>query len=317
MSTPHHSSKDGRKRVIVGSRGSGLAVRQTEEVIERLKAVGNEQWEFQAVTISTVGDSASEAPLTTLGRGIFVKEIERALLDGELDMAVHSLKDLPTQLPPGLTLGAICERADPRDVLVDRWGLPLEKLPAGARIGTSSPRRLAQLRAAREDLEVLPIRGNVDTRVRKAMGPDYDGAVLAAAGLARTGQEDSVSQYLSPEEFVPAPGQGALAVEIRDGDHRIVELLRSIDHGPTRRAITAERAFLELLGGGCQLPVGAYARDDGDTMVLTVFLASADSNQVFRTKVRSRAANPHETAMDAHQRVIERGAGDLLKAVDS
>ncbi len=303
-----------KKRVLVGSRGSSLALRQTEEVLEQLRAVPGGSVDFQVVIVKTGGDVASEAPLARLGRGIFVREIERALLDGELDMAVHSLKDMPTYLPDGLTIGAVCKRLDPRDVLVNRWGCPLVQLPSGARIGTSSPRRVAQLKSLRRDIKVLPIRGNVDTRLRKAAGDDYDGAVLAAAGVMRMSLESEVAEFLSPEDFVPAPGQGALAVEVRRDDEEMMALLSSIEHPLTRRAILAERAFLQALGGGCQVPVGAYARSDGDTMVLTVFLASPDGDKVFKAKVRGKASVPHEVALDAYQRIIERGAGDLLRA---
>ena len=315
MQRPHPSPRinRGKGRVLVGSRGSGLALRQTEEVLEQLRATHGEQRDFQVVTVKTGGDIASDAPFASLGRGIFVKEIERALLDGEIDIAVHSLKDLPTHLPDGLTIGAVCQRLDPRDVLVNRWGWTLVELPLGARIGTSSPRRVAQLKSLRRDVEALPIRGNVDTRLRKAGSEDYDGAILAAAGVIRMGLEGEVAQFLSPEDFVPAPGQGALAVEMRQDDDELMALVRSIEHPLTRRATTAERAFLEILGGGCQVPVGAYARSDGDTMVLTAFLASPDGSQVFKSKVRGRASNPHEVALDAHLRLIERGADILLK----
>ena len=302
-----------KKRVLVGSRGSGLAMRQTEEVLERVRSAHGEDWDFQIITVRTSGDAASEAPLQSLGRGIFVKEIERGLLEGTLDMAVHSLKDMPTNLPEALIIGAVCTRLDARDVLVNRWGCSLEELPSGARIGTSSPRRAAQLKSLRPDVKVLPIRGNVDTRLRKARGADYDGAVLAAAGLIRMGLDSEVAQYLSPEDFVPAPGQGALAVEVRRDDHWLMELLAAIDDATTKRAVTAERAFLEILGGGCQVPVGAYARSDGDTLELTAFLSSPDGSEVYKTKARGRAGNPHEVALDAYQRLVERGAGSLLK----
>ena len=268
--------------------------------------------ESRVLGFRTGGDAASEAPLASLGRGVFVKEIEKALLDGEVDMAVHSLKDMPTRLPEGLIIGAVCHRLDPRDVLVNRWGRTMAELPAGARIGTSSPRRAAQLKALRRDLQVLPIRGNVDTRLRKSRGDEYDGAILAAAGVIRMGLQDEIAEFLSPEEFVPAPGQGALAVEIRREDHEMSALLSGIEHPTTRKAVTAERAFLESLGGGCQVPVGAYARSDGDTMVLTVFLSSTDGSKVFKAKVRGRASNPHEVAIDGYQRLIERGARALL-----
>ncbi|MCH7908873.1 MAG: hydroxymethylbilane synthase, partial [Candidatus Hydrogenedentes bacterium] len=172
--------------------------------------------EVQQVLISTKGDRVLDVPLAEVGgKGLFTKELEAALLEGRADLAVHSLKDMPTRIPPGLSLAAVMERADPRDVLADRWGLPLEELPAGARIGTSSPRRVALLRTLRRDIQVVPIRGNVETRLRKAQGEECDGVVLAAAGLARLEREGEIAQYLPPETFVPAVGQGALAVEVR------------------------------------------------------------------------------------------------------
>ena len=309
---PESTPQLDRKPVLVGTRGSGLALRQTEEVLERLRTLHPGR-EFHVVTIRTQGDASPNAPLAGLGRGIFVKEIEGAILRGEIDMAVHSLKDMPTALPEGLALGAVCRRGNPRDALVNRWGCRLEELPEGARIGTSSPRRASQLRSLRPDVQVLPIRGNVDTRLRKTRGDDYDGAILATAGLERLGLQDEVAEHLSVNDFVPAPGQGVLAVEVRSDDAGARALLSELEHHETRRSITAERAFLEALGGGCQVPVGAYARCDQDTMILTLYLGSEDGAQAFRTKVRGRAGNPHETALDGYQRLVERGAGALLR----
>jgi hydroxymethylbilane synthase len=300
----------------VGTRGSGLALRQTEEVLKVVRASHPDK-QFQVVTLKTSADVAPEVPLAKLGRGMFVKEIERALLDGEIDMAVHSLKDMPTYLPEGLTLGAVCERIDPRDVLVNRWDCTLDKLPKGARIGTSSPRRVAQLRSLRPDLEVLPIRGNVDTRLRKARGPDYDGAVLAAAGVIRIERTSEVAEYLSPEEFVPAPGQGALAVEIREGDEDAMSLLSQADHAASRQAATAERGFLGVLGGGCQLPAGAYASVDGDVLVLRVFLSSSDGSQVFKASASGSPADPLQVAQRCHQALVDAGAGALMDSGES
>ena len=302
-----------KRKLLVGSRGSRLALRQTEEVLERLRALHGETTNFDVRTVITSGDAAPEAPLASLDQGIFVSEIERALLQGEIALAVHSLKDMTTELPEGLVIGAVCRRLDARDVLVNRWDCSLEELPAGARIGTSSPRRVAQLKSLRRDVEALPIRGNVETRTRKARGPDYDGAILAAAGIIRLGMEDQVAEYLSPGDFVPAPGQGALAVELRRDDGETRALMGGIEHPPTRRDVTAERAFLQKLGGGCRVPAGAYARSDGETMVLTVFLASLDGSKVFKSKFRGRANNPHEVALDAYQGLIERGAKSLLE----
>lgn len=297
--------------IKVGSRGSALALRQTEEALEQLRPL-NPGLDFQVVTIRTSGDIDATGSLPGMGLGVFVKEIERELLDGTLDMAVHSLKDMPTVLPKGLTLGATLRRQDPRDVLVNRWNCPLDQLPQGARIGTSSPRRRAQLMNLCPQAEVLPIRGSVDTRLDKAKGDDYDGAVLAAAGLIRLGRTDDISEYLSAQEFVPPPGQGVLAVEIRTGDHRMQSLLRPVENAEARYAVTAERAFLEILGGGCQVPVGAYAQSDGELLVLTVFLASEDGQKTFRAKLRGQTHDPKQLASDAYLAVVERGGGELL-----
>ena len=299
------------KRVVVGTRGTPLALLQTQEVVDKLREKRPEV-EFEVKVLRTAGDRAAEAPLRSLGVGIFVKEIEEALLRGEIDMAVHSHKDLPPKLAPGLTIGAVTERLDPRDALVNRWNANLEDLPNGARIGTSSPRRAAQLKRWAPQVNVLPVRGSVGTRIEKATGDDYDGVVLAAAGMIRLSVEDGVSQYLPADKFVPAPGQGALAVEVRTDDDATSWLLRSIVHAPTRRAVMAEMAFLERLGSGCQEPSAAYARVAGETMVMQAFLASTDGKQSYYTKARGLASNPHELAMEAVQQLIERGAGDLV-----
>ena len=236
--------------IRVGSRGSPLALIQDEEALSQLRA-RHPGLEFEVVVVRTSGDANQTAPLAGMGLGVFVSQIEERLLSGDLDMAIHSLKDLPTKLPEGLTLGAILQRRDPRDVLVNRWNCRMSELPEGARIGTSSPRRAAQLRRYAPGVRVVPIRGNVETRLRKAEGEEADGAVLAAAGLVRLGMEGRVSDYLSAQRFVPPPGQGALAVEVREDDRRMLELLECIEHPATRFEVTAERAFLETLGGGC------------------------------------------------------------------
>ncbi len=298
--------------VKVGTRGSDLALRQVDEVLGPLR-LRYPDLDFQIEIVRTTGDVNAEGPLAGMGLGVFVREIERLLLNGSLDMAVHSLKDLPTQLPEGLELGAMLNRKDPRDVLVNRWGCSLKELPQGARIGTSSPRRQAQLKNLCPQAEVLPMRGNVETRLRKAVGDEYDGAVLAAAGLVRLGLTEHVAEYLSAQRFVPPPGQGVLAVEIRADDDRMVDLLRSIDHVETRLAVTAERAFLAKLGGGCQLPVGAYARCQDELMMMTVFICSASGDKAFRAKLEGLALDPLQMASDAYLAVMERGAGELLE----
>ena len=298
--------------IRTGTRGSILAIRQTEEVLAQLGQKFPEL-DFQVTPVRTQGDINATASLTGMGLGVFVNEIERMLLDGELDMAVHSLKDMPTKLPDGLLIGAMTGRQDPRDVLVNRWHCRLADLPEGARIGTSSPRRRALLNSLCPQATVLPIRGNVETRLSKAQGEDYDGAVLAAAGLIRLGLTEHIDDYLSPQRFVPPPGQGVLAVEVRAEDQRMIDMLRSVDDTATRLAATAERAFLEKLGGGCQLPVGAYARAEGDILFLTVFLSSPDGQKAFRAKIDGLNLDPLQLASDAYLAVTERGAGPLLE----
>ena len=259
-----------------------MALIQTELTLAVLREA-HPDVNFEVVTVTTQGDANQSAPLAGMGMGVFVKEIESRLETGEIDLAVHSLKDMPTALPPGMALGAVLERADPRDALVSHLDKTLDEFPAGAKIGTSSPRRQAQIAERRPDLDIVPIRGNVDTRLRKAAGDECDGTVIAVAGLDRMGMSDVITEYLSPEEFVPPPGQGAMAVEIRADDERIAELVASADHAPTTAAVRAERSFLEALGGGCQVPVGAYAEFDiGDSLRLTVFMAAPDGSTTWR-----------------------------------
>ncbi|MEE8363946.1 MAG: hydroxymethylbilane synthase [Dehalococcoidia bacterium] len=269
-------------RVIrVGTRGSKLALRQTGLVVAELSAA-HPGIEFQTAPISTAGDRDKQTPLERVGVAVFVKELEAALDDGRVDIAVHSLKDMPSELPPGFTLAALPGRADPRDVLVNRWQAVLDDLPAGARIGTGSPRRRAQLLAARRDLDVVPIRGNVDTRLAKALGDGtgYDGAVLAAAGLDRLGPSRAVVAVpLDPERFVPAAGQGTLAIETRTADGDLTRIAAVIDHTPTRIAATAERAVLARIGGGCASAVSAYATVAGDTVTVRAFASDADGRR--------------------------------------
>ena len=308
------NDKEPDRIIRVGSRDSALALAQDEEVIASLR-VHHPDLEFEIVTVRTSGDVNQSAPLAGMGLGVFVKELEQKLLSGDLDMAIHSLKDMPTKLPKGLMLGAILPRKDARDVLVNRWNCTMEDLPEGARIGTSSPRRTAQLMKNAPQVTVIPIRGNVGTRLLKTQGEEADGAVLAAAGLIRLGLADSVAEYLSPRRFVPAPGQGILAVEIRDDDQRVQNILKPIEDAATRYEATAERAFLELIGGGCQLPVGAYARCMGDELLITIFMSSEDGSTVFTAKIEGLKHDPLQLATDAYLAVVERGGHELVKAV--
>lgn len=260
------------------TRGSRLALVQTELAIAALRGAAPDL-ETEIVEITTEGDRDRLTPLTVLGgRGVFVIAVEAALLDGRADVAVHSLKDVPSTPVEGLVLEAFLERADPRDAFVGSDGRRLAELPAGARVGTSSQRRAGLLHALRPDLLIAEIRGNVDTRLRKVSTGEYDGAILAAAGLARLGRLDEASQLFDPMAFLPAPGQGAIALECRADDAETRALLASVDHRATRLAVTAERAFLAALGTGCELPVGAYAQLDGDLLALRAMIGDAADN---------------------------------------
>lgn len=299
------------KTVRVGARSSPLSLAQAEEVLSPLRARFPDR-RFEVTTISTHGDRHKESPLLSLGRGTFVKEIEVALLGGEIDLAVHSAKDLPAEIPDGLVLAGTVPRQDPRDVLVDRWSLALDELPPAARIGTSSPRRTAQLKARRPDVEVVPIRGNVGTRLDKARGPDYDGVLLAAAGLARLGRQDEVSEYLPIEVCIPDVGQGTLAVEVRAADDELFDMLDQIDHGPTSVALAAERSFLVALGGGCTVPVAAYARLDGDRLLVTAMAALPDGSRVYREDGEWAAADPVSAGRGTADALLAAGAREIL-----
>jgi hydroxymethylbilane synthase len=247
------------RRLILGTRGSRLARRQSELALEALTAAAP-GLEVETRVVRTEGDRRAGAPLEAIGgQGVFVKDIERRLSRGEIDIAVHSLKDMPPELPPGLTIGAVLPRGDARDTLAGRDGARLPDLPRGARIGTDSGRRAVQLRALRPDIVTASIRGNVDTRLRKLDAGEYDAVVLAAAGLERLGLLERATQVFGVDELLPAVGQGAIAIECRAEDTEVLNLLARLDHRETRLAVTAERSFLRRLGAGCRLPIGAYA----------------------------------------------------------
>lgn len=310
------AAANGPRAVIrAGTRGSRLALIQTELTLDALRTA-HPDLSFEVITVTTQGDANRTAPLAGMGLGVFVTEIERLLETGAIDLAVHSLKDLPTQLPAGMALGAVLERADPRDALATHLGTSLADFPSGGRIGTSSPRRAAQLAAVRPDLPIIPIRGNVETRLRKAAGDECDGAVLAAAGLLRLGLSDAITEYLPPEQFVPPPGQGAMAIEIRAQDHWIQNIVTAAHHAPTAAATTAERAFLQALGGGCQVPVGAYAApaaaNPNAQLRLTAYIASPDGSTAHRATVSGPATAPEQLAAAAWDELRAQGAADLL-----
>ncbi len=291
----------------VGTRGSRLARAQTAWVIERLRAaIPDRRW--LEVLISTTGDQNGSV---ALGTGVFVKEIEQALLDGAVDVAVHSLKDLPTDPTPGLTIAAIPQRADPRDCLV---GARLEDLPDGARVGTGSPRRASQLRRLRPGLQVVAIRGNVPTRVDKVRSGQVEAVMVAAAGLGRLGMQADF--FFDPEVVLPAPGQGALAIQAREGDD-LASLVAALDHPPTRSATTAERAVLAALGGGCMLPVATYAHDEGGVLVVEAAVTSDDGARQVRARASGDPAEAAVLGASVAERLADLGAMDLLPEITS
>jgi hydroxymethylbilane synthase len=298
----------------LGTRRSALAMAQAGGVADALRADG---FAVDLVEVVTEGDRSSAALTTLGGTGVFVTDLRQRLLAGEIDLAVHSLKDLPTSPADGLSLAAVPTRADARDVLVARDGMTLADLPAGSRVGTGSPRRAAQLRALGLGLDVVPIRGNVDTRLRK-VGDEVDAVVLAAAGLARLGRLDEVTEVLDPVQMLPAPGQGALAVECRAGDESLIAALRdSLDDPVTRAAVSAERSFLAALEAGCTAPVGALADvalgDTGDDEIyLRGVVVAIDGSHALRLS----ATGPVEDSVGIGHRLaaqlLEEGAADLI-----
>ncbi|MGA3188497.1 MAG: hydroxymethylbilane synthase [Bryobacteraceae bacterium] len=253
--------------IVIGSRGSQLALWQAHHIAQKLNV------ETRIEIIKTTGDKIQDVPLSQVGgKGLFTKEIEEALLDGRIDLAVHSLKDMPSELPAGLTLAAIPEREDPRDALI---GAPLKE---GARVGTSSLRRSVQLMNMHHGLKIEMLRGNVDTRLRKLDEGQYDTIILAAAGLRRLGLEHRIAEYLAVDAMIPAVGQGALAIETRDDNGDAHQLARTLEHKASRIAITAERAFLAVFGGSCQVPIGAHATLDGEMLHLRAFVSEPDGS---------------------------------------
>src|SRR6266481_4130623 len=295
--------------LVIASRGSQLALWQARWVAAQLSAAGRE---CRIEIIKTTGDKITDVPLAKVGtKGLFTKEIEEALLDGRAHLAVHSLKDLPTELPAGLVLAALPPREDPRDAVVGRR---LADLPAGAKVGTSSLRRSAQLRRLRPDLAIESVRGNVDTRLRKLDEGRYDAILLAAAGLRRLGCEDRIAELLPDSAMCPAVGQGALAIETRATGPGF-EACRPLDDPATRAAVTAERALLAALGGGCQVPIGAHATVERDRIRLLGVVASPDGSEVIRAEAEGIVAEAEAIGRKLGEELLERGARRILEAV--
>jgi hydroxymethylbilane synthase len=268
--------------------------------------------------IKTTGDKILDVPLAKVGgKGLFVKEIEDALLAAEVDLAVHSIKDVPALLPPGLEIGAIPRREDPRDVLITRSGEGLEALPPGARVGTSSLRRSAQLKSLRPDLDIQNLRGNLDTRLRKLHEGMYDAILLAAAGMHRMGWEDKISHYLERDAFIPAIGQGAIGIELRSADVEVRQILAPVHDADTAVAVEAERSLLRELEGGCQVPIGGHALVQGDYVTLTGLVASLDGRKVFRVTRSAGRQDAEALGREVARALLDRGARQILAEIYS
>ena len=303
------------KKLRVGTRGSRLALWQAEYVVSLLGRYFPDI-DFETVVIKTQGDKILDVALSKIGdKGLFTKEIEIALLDNQIDMAVHSMKDLPTQLPEGIEIGAVLERENPRDVLVSHRGYSLAELPPGARVGTSSLRRISQLRAVRPDLELVNLRGNVETRIRKMKTEGMDAIILAYAGVKRMGYLEEVTDLLSSAVMLPAVGQGAIGIEIRQGDTAVAEKVKTIHHEASGTEVTAERAFMRRLEGGCQVPIACQARAADEELIIDGLVASVDGKSVFRSQLRGQPGQAEELGKMLAAQVLTMGADTVLEEI--
>ncbi|WP_448588554.1 hydroxymethylbilane synthase [Thermocrinis sp.] len=297
--------------IRLGTRKSKLALWQANFVKEKLEALG---CQVELVPITTTGDKITSAPLAKIGgKGLFVKEIEEALLRGEIDLAVHSLKDVPMVIPKGLTLSAITERENPYDVLLSKEGSRLEELPSGAIVGTSSLRRQVQIKRRRRDLVVEVLRGNVDTRIRKLEEGKYSAIVLAYAGVKRMGLEERITQVL--EDFIPAVGQGSLAIETREDDQRVINLVKHLNHEESYLRAICERAFLRELEGGCQVPIGAFAWIEKGRINIKGFVSDLEGERFIEGMEEGKVEEAEEVGKLLAKRLLERGGRDILKEI--
>lgn len=304
-----------KQEIVVGTRGSRLAMWQAGWVVDQLRNL-NPEYNYRIKTIRTKGDNILDAPLSKIGdKGLFTKELELALLRGEIDLAVHSMKDIPSSLPEGLVIGAICRREHPGDVLISRNSKKLDDLPPYALIGTSSLRRRAQLLHYRSDFRVISIRGNVGTRLRKLEEEKFDAIVLARAGVYRLGWEYRITQEIPYEICLPAVGQGAIGVEVRADDIDMRKLVKKIDHYESRQAVTAERAFLKRLEGGCQVPIGALGVFSDGRLQLEGAVASLDGKQLVRSSLSGEAAEAAGIGKKLADDLLCLGAREILKKV--
>jgi hydroxymethylbilane synthase len=301
--------------IRIGTRGSPLAVWQAEWVRSRLLAL-HPQYKVELTKIKTTGDKILDVPLAQVGgKGLFVKEIETALLEGRIDLAVHSMKDMPAQVPSGLCIGVVPERENPLDILIARNGYLFKDLPQGAKIGSSSLRRGAQVRHIRPDMTVHPLRGNLDTRIRKLDTEGLDAIVLAAAGVKRLGLEAHITEYLPETIMLPAIGQGALAIEVREDDDATRNLIAPMDHRDTRLAVESERAFLSRLEGGCQVPIAAHAKIAGDAIELTGLVAEVNGSVLLRDTITGSVDKHEALGVELANKLLDQGGRKILENI--
>ncbi len=303
--------------ITIGTRGSQLALWQANWVKEAVSR-HHPDLTVELVIIKTKGDKILDVPLAKVGgKGLFVKEIEEALLDGRIDLAVHSMKDMPADIPVGLCIGAIPEREEPRDVLITRSGLPLDRLEQGARIGTSSLRRSAQLLRFRPDISIVALRGNLDTRLKKLESEALDAIVLAAAGVRRLGLADRITQVLDESIMLPAVGQGALCIEIRKDDSRIAPVVAALDDLPTRQVVMGERMFLNRLEGGCQVPIAGHGHIDENGYTLTGLVCDVDGSHQVKQSRTGPEAQSEQIGLQLAEALLAMGAGEILERLNA
>ena len=305
-----------KSNICIGTRGSALALWQANHVKDCIEKAFPDI-HVDITIIKTTGDRVTDRPLSMVGgKGLFVKEIEAALLDGSIDLAVHSMKDMPGELPDGLVIGAIPERANPFDVLISASGERFKEYPRGAVIGTSSLRRGSQLKHLRPDLEIKSIRGNLDTRLNKLKSGEYAAIVLAAAGLERLGQGSQITEYLTETDMVPAVGQGALCIETRENDPDMADILSTLDHEATRVCVTGERAFLKEIEGSCHIPVACFGKLLDNRVTLTAVVASEDGTSLIKETIETSPEQVTEKGRELAKLVLDRGGKRILEALD-
>jgi hydroxymethylbilane synthase len=305
------------KTIVIGTRGSQLALWQANWVKEAIRR-HRPEYSVELAIIKTKGDKILDVPLAKVGgKGLFVKEIEEALLDGRIDLAVHSMKDMPAVIPDGLCIGAIPEREEPRDVLITREGKPLEALPRGAKIGTSSLRRSAQLLHKRPDFVITPLRGNLDTRLRKLESESLDAIVLAAAGVKRLGLSDRITEVLDETVMLPAVGQGALCIEVREDDPLISPIMAELDDTHTRKVVLGERAFLHRLEGGCQVPIAGHGHLKNNSYTLAGLVCDVDGTQRIKASLTGSADQSQKIGVELAETLLSKGAGEILERLNA